>query len=103
MQFYFLLTFFDLIVLTLSKYIIKRKPKTLQPLEWAVPQIPEMAYDVYPGVEWHTLEQKYNEMLPGEDLAQIETNVGMALPMNLKLGTQVKSQISLNANKLKNR
>jgi hypothetical protein len=92
-----------LIIFTTSKYIIKRKPKTLQPFEFGVPQAPELAYDVYPGIEWHTLDQKYIEMIPGEDLAQIETNVGMALPMNLKLVSQANSQISLNVNKLKNR
>ena len=97
------MTIISLLVVCQTKYIIKKNPKVQEPNEWGVPQVPEMAYDVYPGVEWHTLEQKYNEMMPGEDLAQIETMVGKALPMNAKLISQVNSQISSNANKVKNR
>ena len=86
-----------------AKYIIKRKPKVMEPNEWGVPQVPALAYEVYPGIEWHTLEQKYNELIPGEDLAQIETMVGKALPMNAKLIGKVKSQVTSNANKVKDR
>ena len=102
MQLAFFLIFI-IINFTRTKYIIKRKPKVLEPNEWGVPQVPALAYNIYPGVEWHTLEQKYNELIPGEDLAQIETMVGKALPMNAKLDGQVKSQITSNANKIKDR
>ena len=68
-----------------KKYIIKRKPKIPEPNEWNVPQAPEMAYYAYPGIEWHMTEQIYNEMIPGEDLVQIETMIGKALPMNAAL------------------
>lgn len=86
-----------------SEYIIKKKPKVPEPNEWNVPQVPELSAVVYPGVEWHTLDQKYDEMVSGEDIAQIETMVGKALPNNAKLIAQVVPQLISNANKVKNR
>jgi hypothetical protein len=94
---------FYLVYLRESKFIVKRKPKIQEPNELGVPQVPALAYDIYPGVEWHTLGQIYNEMIPGEDIAQIETMVGKALPMNAKLVGQVSAQVALNVNKFTNR
>lgn len=81
------------------KYIIKKKQKIPEPNEWNIPQVPSMAFDVYPGVELHTLDQKYNEMISGEDIVQIETMVGKTLPMNAKLVASLTPQLISNANK----
>jgi hypothetical protein len=81
-----------------SKYIIKKKPKVTQLNEFGVPEVPGMAFDVYPGIELHTLDGKYSEMLPGQDIAQIETMVGKVLPMNAALTASVTAQMTLKAN-----
>jgi hypothetical protein len=87
----------------IKKYLVKKKPKIPEPLEWGVPQVPEMAYDVYPGVEWHTLTQIYNEILPGQDIAQIEANVGRILPMNAVLQATLLPTLTAEANKIKDK
>ena len=87
----------------IKKYLVKKKPKIPEPLEWGVPQVPEMAYDVYPGVEWHTLTQTYNEILSGQDIAQIEANVGRILPMNVVLQATLLPTLTIEANKIKDK
>lgn len=87
----------------LNKYIIKRKPKIPDPVQWTIPQVPDLAYDVYPGIELATLDQKYNEIISGEDIAQIETVVGKVLPMNAVLGGKVMAGLSSAASKRNDR
>lgn len=101
LKLFFIIYFVKVVFLT--KYILKNKPKIPQLGEWAVPQVPQMAYDIYPGIEWHTLDQKYMESKWGEDLAQIETVVGIALPKNVALIGKATAAITLNANKIKKR
>src|SRR4051812_40891063 len=75
-------------------YLIKKKPKIPEPNEFNIPQNPDISTDLYPGIERFMLDQKYNEMMPGEDLVQIETAVGKALPMNGKLIATITPQLT---------
>jgi hypothetical protein len=103
-SFYFKLVFTLLVIsYCVAKYIIKRKPKIPDPMEWTISQVPDLAYDVYPGIELASLDQKYNELISGEDIAQIETVVGKVLPMNAALGAKVMSGLSSDASKRSDR
>jgi hypothetical protein len=47
-----------------------------------------LAYTTYPSIQLAIQDTPYNEFISNEDLAQYETNVGIAMPMNLKMKAQ---------------
>jgi hypothetical protein len=57
-----------------------------------------MAFDVYPGEQWASLDQKYFDFISGEDIAQNEISFGKFLPMNLAANLKTNALLALNAN-----
>ena len=86
------------------KFIYKRKGKIPQVGEFNVPQTPELSKFIYPAVQRYIIENtKYNEMISGEDIAQIETGVGSGLPMNIALNVKTKIGMLKAAKEIKNK
>jgi hypothetical protein len=59
----------------------------------------EMAFDVYPGAEMATLDQKYTDLMPNADIAGIETMVAKVLPMNAVFVGKMTASLAANAQK----
>lgn len=86
---------------TKTKYFIKNQPKIINPMEFSVSAEPLLAYDVYPGIQRHTLDLVYNEFMPGADIAQIEVGIGKMLPGNLPITLAMPALLSAKAAKVK--
>ena len=86
------LIYFTILFCIIScKFIYKKKAKIPQIGEFNVPQTPELSKYIYPAIQKYIIENtKYNEMISGEDIAQIETGVGTVLPMNIALNIKTK-------------
>ena len=84
-----------------NKYFIKNQPKIANPMEFSVSSEPLLAYDVYPGIQRHTLDLKYNEFMPGADIAQIEVGIGKMLPGNLPITLPMTALLPAKASKVK--
>ena len=99
----FFVDFFSLVYsLTLnSKYFIKQSPLIPDSNEMTIGQFPEMAYDIYPGLQRHFLDLKYDPKMPGADLAQVEIGIGKALPGNAPWVGKTMKDIFTHANKIK--
>lgn len=83
-----------------NKYFIKEGGKSTDSNEYGVPLEPLLAYDIYPGIERHTLELKYNEFMPGADLAQIEIGI-KAMPGNIPITSKIPDLLGAKANGVK--
>lgn len=84
-----------------SKYFFKKGAKQPETNEFGVPDVPEMAYDAYVGLQRHTIDLDYNEFMPGADIVQIELGIGKALPGNLPVVTPLTSSLMSEASKIK--
>ena len=88
----------------LCKFIYKKKGKVPQVGEFNVPQTPELSKFIYPAVQKYIIDNtKYNEMISGEDIAQIETGGGVVLPMNIALNVKTKIGMLKAAKQIKNK
>lgn len=83
-----------------SKYFIKKELKTLDLNEFNVPAESEIAHDMYPIIQRQLINSGYSEMLPGSDLAQIESGIGKTLPGNIPIYTKMTAKLPILANKI---
>jgi hypothetical protein len=56
-----------------------------------------LAYTVYPSLQLAIQNTPYNEFLGNEDIAQIETGMGLLSPMNWKLRAQAALELVTSA------
>jgi len=57
-----------------------------------------MAFDVYPGEQWSTIDQPYFDFISGEDIAQNEISFGKFLPFNLAANLKNNALMAAQAN-----
>lgn len=87
-----------------NKYFYKKKPKTPQLSEFNIPQVPELSKFIYPAIQKSIVQNsKYNELISAEDLAQVETGVGVIMPLNIALNLRNKVGLIQEGLKIKNK
>lgn len=76
------------------KFFYKRKSKTLQDDTFNVPQVPELSKYIYPSLQYYLSKNThYNDIIPSEDLAQIETKIGLISPTNILFDKKARLSI----------
>ena len=76
------------------KFIYKKNKKIIQKNEFNIPQTPELSKYIYPSLQYYLSKNtKYNEFIPSEDLAQIETRTGLLSPMNILFTTKINGAL----------
>ncbi len=76
------------------KFYYKKKPKIPQLDAFNIPESPQLSKYIYPSLQYYLSKNtKYFETLSAEDLASVETKVGILNPRNALFYTLAQASI----------